>query len=683
MNLLFSARSKAQENTDYLPLEEQGISAKLECTPGDGSVEKPYVVNITLKNGNPQAWEGVIHMELAVPKAEPKFFLPAFMYGRNRGESPKDVLCEFPRIREGEADRPASSWWMVRGDRLSHPAAFIYDSGKVYGFHASPFIIEKNGKKRQWCPADGSYNSDFTISQYAGYSCNINKQPEKTTFGMELRSEKASEYCTVGYTLGYEDAPWKFIQSHNVKERQPLSNNCVRFLAGESISLEMTVYAYDVEGETGINEAVKAVYETYHQSPRSGSMIKDAVSDLATAVYRDAWLPKEKCYSGFVYDRTGEFTYNKLGSLTWTNGLSVAVPILIAGIRLKNDEMRRQALFCIQNMIEHCMNPDSGFPYDACSDGKWSIKGWWFDRMHTPGHASYLMGQAIYYILRAYYYEKMYAGCEHIEFLRFVEPVLDRMERAKNTDDEYPYIFSAKTGAGLEYDSFGGAWCFAAIAYYSFITGKENYLESLKRSEKHYYEEFVAKMECYGAPLDAEKAVDSEGVLAYLRGIHYLHRLTGAEIYLRHMKDALDYEFTFKFCYNVPIAVPPLSKIGWSSCGGSVTSTANPHIHPMSSTVVDEILYYAEQTKDAYVMERLKDVIRWGCQTYNTYDGEYDYGKKGWMSERFCYSEGLLAEKYEDGSPASTWFCLMSWACGSILEGLTGDIFTRGSKDNE
>jgi len=48
----------------------------------------------------------------------------------------------------------------------------------------------------------------------------------------------------------------------------------------------------------------------------------------------------------------------------------------------------------------------------------------------------------------------------------------------------------------------------------------------------------------------------------------------------------------------------------------------------------------------------------WGCQTYNYYDGEYDYGKKGWMSERYCYSQGLLTEKYEDGSPASTWFAL-------------------------
>ena len=95
----------------------------------------------------------------------------------------------------------------------------------------------------------------------------------------------------------------------------------------------------------------------------------------------------------------------------------------------------------------------------------------------------------------------------------------------------------------------------------------------------------------------------------------------------------------------------------------------------MSSTVVDEMMYYVSQTDDEYIKSRINDVIMWGCQTYNYYDGEYDYGKKGWMSERYCYSQGLLTEKYEDGSPASTWFALMPWAGASIIEGMTGDAW--------
>ena len=60
-----------------------------------------------------------------------------------------------------------------------------------------------------------------------------------------------------------------------------------------------------------------------------------------------------------------------------------------------------------------------------------------------------------------------------------------------------------------------------------------------------------------------------------------------------------------------------------------------------------------------------------------TEDKQYGYGRKGWMSERFCHSEGLLKERYPDGSVASTWFALMPWACGSILEVLTGEVYTE------
>ena len=65
----------------------------------------------------------------------------------------------------------------------------------------------------------------------------------------------------------------------------------------------------------------------------------------------------------------------------------------------------------------------------------------------------------------------------------------------------------------------------------------------------------------------------------------------------------------------------------------------------------------------------------WSCQVSSTRDGEYDYGKTGWMSERFCHSEGLLTETYPDGTPSSTWFALMPWACGCILEGLAGEYW--------
>jgi hypothetical protein len=199
-------------------------------------------------------------------------------------------------------------------------------------------------------------------------------------------------------------------------------------------------------------------------------------------------------------------------------------------------------------------------------------------------------------------------------------------------------------------------------------------MDACKQSEKDYYN-YVQKWYCYGTPLDTYKAVDSEGILSYIKACRFLHALTQDKIYLDHMLAGLEYEFSFKFGYNVPIKVPPLSKLGWSSSGGSVTSTCNPHIHPMSNCVLDELKYYTKFNPDPYVISRFKDTYYWGIQCYNRDDNEFDFGKKGWMSERFCHSEGLLIEKYPDGSPASTWFAFLTWGAANVLEGICGELW--------
>lgn len=466
---------------------------------------------------------------------------------------------------------------------------------------------------------------------------------------------------------------------HDVRERAPLSDNCFELEVEESVEVVFDLYEFTAKSELDINAVIEEVYYRYHQKPRKVSDIKTTVKDLSQALYQDAWLPEDRSYSGQVFEdeNTGGYRYNKILSITWTNGLSAATPMLMAALRLGNEDMRQQALCCITNIVENSLNPSTELPYGTYSNGEWSNRGWWFDGMHTPGHSSYLIGQSLFYILKAYEYEKKFKNYLHEDWLIFVKEILMKIEKTKNTDYEYPFILSEKTGAGIEYDAFSGTWCMAALSYYCWLTGDKTYIDSLQKSERHYYEEYIKHMECYGAPLDTDKATDSEGILAYIKAIRFIHALTGDEHYLQHMKNAIAYEFSFKFCYNSPIKIPPLSRLSWSSCGGSVTSVANPHIHPMSNNIVDELLYFVENTEDRYVKDRMIDTIDWGCQTYNTYDREYDYGRKGWMSERFCHSEGLVSQKYSYGSFASTWFCLMPWASGSIIEGLAGDYWDK------
>lgn len=655
MELIISARSKSQATTEYLPLASHGLLAATIISGGDGKPKSPFKVKIEICNDNVSTWSGVVHIELPFKKINPRFFLPAFMYGRNRGEAPQKVPCEFPRLRDGNPSRPSSPWWMTRSDRLSHPAALVYDSGKIYGFSTSPYFISGKGVKQQWSPG-----LEGTFYQYGGYSCSLAQG-------------------SVGYTLGYENAPLMFINAVRVRERAPLTGNCFELAPGEAIEVLMDIYSFDAETELAVNDVIQEVYYRYHQEPRKASDVKTAVSDLAKAVSRYAWMPEHLSYAGQVFEDGGNggYRYNKIFSLSWTNGLSVAAPMLMSALRLQDESMRRQAVSCIDNIVKHSLNPSSGLPFDAYVDGAWCNNGWWFDSLPAPGHSSYMCGQALYYILKAYEFEKNMKKCIHQDWLEFVKNALKRLVKTVSPEGEFPFVLSEKNGTGLDYDSFGGAWCMAALAYYCWLTGDKAYLDSIKKSEKHYYREYICHMECYGAPMDTFKAVDSEGILAYIKAVRYLHAMTGEAVYLRHMRDAICYEFSFKFCYNSPVQVPPLSRLRWSSCGGSVTSVSNPHIHPMSCNVIGELLYYVENSGDAYVRDRLADTVGWSLQTYNTFDREFDFGKRGWMSERFCYSEGLVYETYEDGSLASTWFCLMPWAVGAILDGLAGDYWEK------
>lgn len=653
MDLKLTARSKVGPE-EYSALSDHGLRAESTQTP------EGICSQITVRISADRDFSGIIRFALGSGgnPASARFFLPGFMYGTNRGESPLIVDSKTPRLRMQE-DFPASPWWMVRSDRLSHPCAMRFLDGRITAMAASPYYVRRDGRREAWGPG-----TTGEFEQYAGFGCSL-------------------ERGEIWYTLGYENAPWMFVDSHHIKPRSAPGENCFSIRKGETFTVLLHGFDIPAEDEREIHSVLKWVYARYHESPRTLRSVPDTVREISCAIMKDAWVPENHCYTGFVFDMGDHYENRLLPSITWTNGLAAAVPMLLSALHLENAEMRSQALECIDHIVKYCINEKNDLPYLAEQDGIWSNRGWWFDKQHTPGHASYLVGQSVYLILKGYEAEKK-RGTVHPDWLSFAARVIARTEKSRNQDGEYPYVFSEKTGSGLEYDSFSGAWCMAAAAYYCCLTGERAYLANLLRSEQWYHDSYIRHEECYGGPLDIDKNVDSEGILSYIRAVRYLHeiiradglaRSAEAERLLDHLRDALYYEYTFKFCYNSPIKVPPLSTTGWSSCGGSITSVTNPHIHPMSSSVMDEMLYYLRFRKDSYIRSRLEDTKLWSCQCHNTFDGEYGYGKTGWMSERFCHSEGLLTEKWPDGSPASTWFALMPWACGSILEGLNGEVF--------
>ncbi len=311
--LICEIRSIDEENCVYIESDKKNIGFNAEKISSD-NIKTVY--KITLENKNTTDFTGVIHFKLITSLENTKFFMPGYMYNRNTADMPSSGRKAFPRIKTDGNVLPESPFFMTRSDRLAEPVSLIYADKTVLGLSASPCLTDKE-------------NGNFI--NHNGFSCNIND----------------NGFVSAGYTLGYENAPWLFVQTATVLEREPITNKNAFTLKVQNIfSFELTVYDYKAEEERDIYRAVEDVYWQYHESPRkiNGMNCKKTVSLLSSAIRDYAWLPDEHIYSGFVYDRPEGLAYNKIPSVTWPNGLSVAVPMLMAANKLKMNFAQKKSI---------------------------------------------------------------------------------------------------------------------------------------------------------------------------------------------------------------------------------------------------------------------------------------------------------------------------------------------------
>ena len=200
-------------------------------------------------------------------------------------------------------------------------------------------------------------------------------------------------------------------------------------------------------------------------------------------------------------------------------------------------------------------------------------------------------------------------------------------------------------------------------------TGNENFLKAGIRAAE-YYHPFVASFQACGTPMDTWKAPDEEGNLAFMKLCRILHEATGEERFLKMLEDGATYEYTWRYGYRTIPELPPLRKSGWNSCGGSVTSVSNPHIHPMGVLATEELFYLARMIGCGMHEKRAVDGIAFAMNILELYPAVTGYGRYGVTTERYCPSDGLTIETYNDGRNASMWFSYNAWAAGNILEAL-------------
>jgi hypothetical protein len=671
LSVLFKKNDKSIFSSD------KDLSHRIELKTGNGNPENPYVFGIEVNNHSDKTWTGVIKLSLFTSEKDARFFLPGYMYGNNNSASglQPGLIKEFQRLRKGPVNEPFSPYWYMRSDQLTHPVAVMFNDRKILGISGSPYLT-KADPITFWEPGIEGF------AGYNGFYCSV-----------ETNAELGFTVGSLNYP-GIYTSPWEYTGYDESRQ------GCVSIPAGTPVKFNIRIFAFKSEHEDGLGKVIENIYDLYHEKPleKNQSGIREVAADICNAISKDAYSPLNNSYSlimmkpmSFVRNKyemkdhydPGDYELNFEGLIGWTGGAVIAIPLLQASYRLNDGLLQTQAIKVIDGIVNESVNSATGIPYCTKVDGMWTNRGWWTPWIESekvkPGHSSYIIGQSLYYILKAYELERAH-GHEHTAWLSFVGKIIEIVSKTQDKNGAFPRFWDEDTAAGTEYDAFSGCWVSAALAYYIKLTSRKDLLPIVYKSEMHYYGD-VVRMECSKTPLDVADAPDSEGILAYIRLTKLLSELAGDETgkgisYLDRMKTGIDYALSFTFCYNVPLLLPPLNKLHWSTCGGSITSVCNAAIHCMLNTILDEIHYYYTRTGNDYYGKRSADIYDWGLQVYNQYDCQFFFGKKGWSSEYFCQAERYVLDiRFFDDTRSNLWFAYHPWATAAVLEGICGRMW--------
>lgn len=296
-----------------------------------------------------------------------------------------------------------------------------------------------------------------------------------------------------------------------------------------------------------------------------------------------------------------------------------------------------------------------------------NVNGWWSGFGLTDSvHCSYNVGSALHYILKSIDYLVRTGRKYPDRWLAVCRQTMDTVISLQRDDGAFGYTYYTDRKGVADWEGFAGCWFVPSAAYLYKFTNESKYLSAAKRGLA-YYQQSVEELRCCGTPMDTWKAMDEEGNLAFIRGARLLYEATEDPEYLTALREGADWECLWRYGYRTRPDFKPLND-GWNSCGGSVTSVSNPHIHPMGMIVDSDLYYLGKITGDSYYTERAKDGTNWIMQTLELYPEKTGYGQYGVLSERWCPSDGLVIQRDSDGKPYSSWFSYNLWAAAAAFE---------------
>ena len=622
--------------TQASPLQD-GITARLVLIPQgdrlafDLSFTSPYATRLRLQAALPGETD-VFHL------------IPGNIHGDNNASHVRPG--EFPCLTTATPHlRNCSPLWEFRADRASHPVSMLCTPRGAIGLSINPYT-----------PCD------------------------EIDGGMLRNGVFAALPGTCGVSLGYGNDPLTF--SEKTLFYAAVSDTC------HAAVTSGTLYAEPGDGRQAAHRIIRHLYTRHRNRPGHTKKPPEALRALATAFAEVNYSPELKQYTNrrcTVPTDTELKPWRAIVEIGWTGGSMMAYPFVLAERAVPGLTMPKTGGEIFDQI---CTGYDaaSGFIRDTVVNrftqnrpADWNdsdINGWWsgFLPQTKDNHCAYNQAHAAFYLLRTAWCQQQWNQTPSRQWIDVARKVLDTAVALQRDDGAFGYIFSSTERKVVDWEGFAGCWFVPALAIAWKLTEHAPYLAAAEKA-MGYYHPFVRDLAAWGTPMDTFKSIDSEGNLAFVRAARLLHQCTGKPEYLHMLCHGAEYEYFWRYGHKTRPEAEPLKSADWNSCGGSITSVSNPHLHPMSVVIHNDLLYLARVTGDAYHKDRAQDTLAWLLATMELYPAHTGYGRYGVLSERACPSDGLLAERYADTNlPASTWWSYNAWAAASAMEALAEHI---------
>ena len=498
-----------------------------------------------------------------------------------------------------------------------------------------------------------------------------------------------------GISLGYENAPISFINKRTPGE--PVSE-CVK--KGEVCGRIYYVPAKDELPRLAIHKVIRQEYDLRHERPVYEKTFREAVQGCLESFLTISWNPETREYTNCNCLPPKEpdlHPWRNVKEIGWTGGGVLAYPLVLAqeilGDEAEEAIRKARSGYEMFDQIAGAYNEASGLFYDltspidedtvqdhhnessglanvkvqARSDRARHVNGWWSAfGLAKDVHCSYTVGSALHYMLKTIDFLSQRGRSYPSSWLESARKVMDTVIDLQRGDGAFAYTYHVDRREAADWNGFAGCWFVPCAAYMYHLTGEERYLAAADAGLT-YYASYVDTLTCNGTPMDTWKSPDEEGNLAFIRGARLLHEYTGEAKYLTALQNGAEYEFLWRYGYKTRPLHRPLIN-GWNSCGGSITSVSNPHIHPMGMIVDSDLYYLGRVTGDDYYTDRALDGTAWMMQTLELYPKETGYGRYGVLSERWCPSDGLVIQKDSEGGSYSSWYSYNLWAGAAAFE---------------